>query len=216
MRGAEFDASVLVTKESQHVSFHRVVKARGNEAIDVPITDDDVGDTYVSIAFLKDDRLYRAERRLSVPATRHQLTVTAVADRPIVRPGEPGMFTLHVADADGAPVRAQLSVGLVDEAVYGVRPDTTPDPLRFFYRREYNSVSTQFSRDYSFVGYSGTEQLLLAARRRRPMTLADFKADRPDRPRVRKDFPDTRLLDRRRDDRRGRQRAGARSTIPTR
>jgi uncharacterized protein YfaS (alpha-2-macroglobulin family) len=95
-----------------------------------------------------------------------------------------------VDDAAGRPVRAQLSLGLVDEAVYGVRPDTTPDPLRFFYRREYSAVSTSFSRDYPFVGYSGTEQLQLA-RRRRPFTLADFKADRPDRPRIRKDFPDT-------------------------
>jgi uncharacterized protein YfaS (alpha-2-macroglobulin family) len=192
IRGAEFEAPVLVTKEVRHVSFHQVAKTRANESISVPITDEDLGDTYVSIAFLKDDRLYRAERRLRVPATRHQLTVTAVADKAIVRPGELGLFTLRVADASGAPVRAQLSVGLVDEAIYGVRPDDTPSPLRFFYRREYSFVGTSFSRDYPFVGYSGTEQLLLAhTHRRGPITLAEFKADRPDRPRVRKDFPDT-------------------------
>jgi uncharacterized protein YfaS (alpha-2-macroglobulin family) len=190
VRGAEFEAPVLVTKENQHISYHQVIRTRSNEPIAVPIGGEDIGDTYVSIVFLKDDRLFRAERRLTVPATERQLTITAETDRPIVRPGEPGTFTLKVADASGAPVRAQLSVGLVDEAIYGVRPDSTPDPLRFFYRREYNMVSTAFSREYPFVGYSGTEQLLLA-RRRRPMSLADFKADRPDRPRVRKDFPDT-------------------------
>lgn len=190
VQGESFEASVLITKESQHISYHRVVQATSGGTIDVPVTDDDIGDTYVSIAFLKDDRLYRAERRLSVPAASRRLTLTAEADRPIVRPGEPGTFSLHVVDANGAPVRAQLSVGLVDEALYGVRPDDTPDPLRFFYRREFNEVSTSFSRFYPFVGYSGTEQLILASRRR-PMSLADFKADRPDRPRVRKDFPDT-------------------------
>lgn len=191
VRGAEFDTSVLVTKEHQRVSYHQVLHARANEAFDVPITDDDVGDVYVSLAFLKDDRLYRAERRLTVPATKQRLTITATTDRPVARPGQPGVFALHVADAGGQPVHAQLSVGLVDEAVYGVRPDNTPDPLRAFYRREYNVVSTELSRNYVFVGHSGTEQLLLARHRRRPMTLADFKADRPDRPRVRKDFPDT-------------------------
>ena len=56
-------------------------------------------------------------------------------------------------------------------------PIDTPDPLRFFYRREYSRVGTQFSRDYSFVGYSGSQQLQLA-RRRRPFSLADFKAER--------------------------------------
>lgn len=190
VQGEAFEAQVLVTKESQHISYHQVVRASSGGAIEVPIGAEDVGDTYVSIAFLKDDRLFRAERRLSVPATSKQLTVVAETDRPVVHPGEPATFTLHATDASGAPVRAQLSVGLVDEALYGVRPDTTPDPLRFFYRREYNEVSTSFSRDYPFVGYSGTEQLLLT-QRRRPMNFAQFKADRPDRPRVRKDFPDT-------------------------
>jgi len=190
IKGAEFAANVLITKEHQRVAYHRVVATKSNEAVDVPIVADDVGDTYVSVAFVKDDRMYRAEHRLSVPATRHQLTVTATADRPVVRPGQPGTYLLHVVNADGTPVRAQVSVGVVDEAVYGVRRDSTPDPLRFFHRREYAMVSTDFSRDYPFVGYSGTDQLLLA-RRHRPFTLADFKADRPDRPRVRKDFPDT-------------------------
>lgn len=190
VQGEAFEAQVLVTKENQHISWHQVVRANSGAAIDVPISADDVGDTYVSIAYLKDDRLFRAERRLSVPATTRQLTVVADTDRPVVKPGEPATFTLHATDASGAPVRAQLSVGLVDEALYGVRPDTTPDPLRFFYRREYNEVSTSFSREYPFVGYSGTEQLQLT-QRRRPMTFAQFKADRPDRPRVRKDFPDT-------------------------
>ncbi|MEQ1911050.1 MAG: MG2 domain-containing protein, partial [Vicinamibacterales bacterium] len=190
VQGDAFEASVLVTKENQHISYHRVTRASSGSAIEVPVTDDDIGDTYISIAFLKDDRLFRAERRLTVPAVLRQLTITAETDRPIVKPGEPGTFTLHVADSSGAPLKAQLSVGLVDEALYGVRPDDTPDPLRFFYRREFNEVSTSFSRMYPFVGYSGTEQLLLT-QRRRPFSFADFKADRPDRPRVRKDFPDT-------------------------
>ncbi|MGE3958739.1 MAG: alpha-2-macroglobulin [Vicinamibacterales bacterium] len=190
VQGEAFDAPVLVTKENQRISWHQVVRTSSGAAIEVPVSDDDIGDTYVSIAFLKDDRLFRAERRLSVPALARQLTIMADTDRPVARPGQPATFTLRATDAGGAPVRAQLSVGLVDEALYGVRPDSTPDPLRFFYRREYNEVSTSFSRDYPFVGYSGTDQLILT-QRRRPMTFAQFKADRPDRPRVRKDFPDT-------------------------
>ena len=85
---------------------------------------------------------------------------------------------------------AQVSVGVIDEAVYGVKPDDTPDPVSFFYRRNYADVSTSYSRNYAFTGYSGTQQLKLAQQRRRPMSLADFKAERPERPKVRKDFPD--------------------------
>lgn len=189
IRGAEFEAPVLITKESQHVSYHRVARARANEALEVPIDDNDVGDTYINIAFLKDDRLFRAEKRVSVPASSRQLQVTIAADQPVSRPRQPGTFTITAMDLSGRPVRAQLSVAVIDEAVYGVKRDETPDPLRFFYRREYSRVGTSTSREYSFIGYSGTQQLLLAARRR-PFTLADFKGDRPTQPQVRKEFPD--------------------------
>ena len=76
-------------------------------------------------------------------------------------------------------MRAQVSLGVIDEAVYGVRQDSTPDPLRFFYRREYSRVTTDFSRDYSFVGYSGTQQLLLAQRHRPTSRSQTSRSDRP-------------------------------------
>ena len=95
-----------------------------------------------------------------------------------------------MTDQAGQPVRAQVSLAVIDEAVYGVKADDTPDPLRFFYRREYTRVGTTFSREYYFTGYSGRERLQLARRKRRPFTLADFKGDKPVQPQVRKDFPD--------------------------
>ena len=189
VRGARFDVPILLTKEADSVTYHRLVRYKPGDVIEVPIADADCGDTYVNVAFLKDDRFYRAEQRLRVPATPRELKVSIAAEAAVSRPGQTGRFTLLVRDAHDRPVQAQLSVGVVDEALYGVKPDGTPDPLRFFYRHEYSRVGTEFSRGYSFVGWSGTHQLLLA-QRRRPMTLADFKADRPSRPEVRKNFPD--------------------------
>ena len=58
----------------------------------------------------------------------------------------PGLFTVRTLDAAGSPVQAQVALGVVDEAVYGVRKDTTADPLRVFYRTEYSRVSTDYSR----------------------------------------------------------------------
>ncbi len=189
VRGGQVAAPVLVTKEGQIVSYHQVVRVKPDEAIEVPIVDDDLGDIYVNILFLKDDRLYRAEKRLKVPASSRQLQVTVTAAQAVSRPRQPGQFTLTVTDDAGVPVRAQVAIGVIDEAVYGVKPDSTPDPLRFFYRRDYSRVWTEFSRGYSFVGYAGTQQILLT-QRRRPFTLADFKGERQVKPQVRKDFPD--------------------------
>ncbi len=189
VQGAQFDADVLVTKEAQDVGWHKVVHARSNETIEVPVTDDDIGDTWVNIAFLSKDRLYRAERRVKVPAVSRQLQVSLTAEQAVSKPREPGRFLLKVTDAAGAPVRGSFSLAVVDEAVYGVKPDDTPDPLRFFYQRGYSRVGTEFSREYSFVGYSGNQTLLLAMKHR-PYSLADFKADKPAQPQVRKEFPD--------------------------
>jgi uncharacterized protein YfaS (alpha-2-macroglobulin family) len=189
VRGGEIAAPLLVTKEARDITYYRVLRVGGDNAFDVPVEEQDIGDTYVNILFLKNDRLYRAEKRLKVPASSRQLQVSVTADQEVSRPRQPGRFTLVVTDGAGNPVKAQLSVGVIDDAVYGVSPDDTPDPLRFFYRLNYSRVSTSFSRSYFFSGYAGTGQLLLTARRR-PMTLADFKADRQARPQVRKEFPD--------------------------
>jgi uncharacterized protein YfaS (alpha-2-macroglobulin family) len=190
VRGEPVSGPILVTKEGQHVTWHRLMRPGATDAIEVPIEAGDVGDIYVNIAFLRDGRLNRAERRLSIPARERALQITLTPDRPTARPRDPGIFTLQVQDAGGAPVRAQVSLGVIDEAVYAIRSDDTPDPVRFFHRREYSRVGTSFSRDFYFMGYSGTERLQLAARRRRPFTLADFKGDKQVQPQVRKEFPD--------------------------
>ncbi len=190
VRGETITGPVLVTKEGQHVSWFRLLRPTASESIEVPIDEGDVGDVFVSIAFLRDGRLSRAERRLGVPATSRTLKVSVTADRAVSKPREPGAFSVLVTDRAGQPVRAQVSLAVIDEAVYGVKADDTPDPIRFFYRREYSRVNTTFSREYYFTGYSGRDRLQLARRGRRPFTLADFKGDKEVQPEVRKDFPD--------------------------
>jgi len=190
LRGDTVIGAVLATKEGQHVAWHRVLRLTASDAIEIPITEGDVGDVYANLVYMRDGRLYRAERRLSVPAAAQTLQIAITAEQAVSRPQEPGRFTVQVTDHTGAPVRAQVSLAVIDEAVFGVRPDSTPDPVRYFYRRDYSRVSTSFSREYFFTGFSGVERLQLTARRRRPMTLADFKGDRPSQPTVRKEFPD--------------------------
>ncbi len=189
VRGAAPVTPVLVTKEARTLTWFDLRQPAGDGVYDVPVTATDVGDTWVNLLYVKDDRVYYAEKKLRVPATTRAVTVEVTPDRAVYRPGQPGTFTLRTLDATGAAVQAQVALGVVDEAVYGVRSDTTPDPLRVFYRTEYSRVATDYSRQYYFTGYSGTRRLQLA-QRRRPLSLADFKGDTPERPQVRKRFPD--------------------------
>jgi uncharacterized protein YfaS (alpha-2-macroglobulin family) len=192
VRGADGDATMLVTKEAQTIAWYQVMRVRAGQPVEVPITEADIGDTWINIAFIKNDRLYRAEKRVRVPETSRGINISITTDQKVAKPREPGVFTIQTTDPNGAPVRAQVSLSVVDEAVYAVKTDDTPDPVRFFYRREYSRVGTSFSREYAFVGYSGAQALELAKRAtgRRPFTLADFKSGQAERPHVRKEFPD--------------------------
>jgi alpha-2-macroglobulin len=190
VRGETITGAVLVTKEGQHVSWYRLMRPGAADAIAVPIDAGDVGDIYVHVTYLRDGRLHQAERRLAVPPVERTLSIALTADQAVSRPQQPGTFRVRVTDAAGDPVRAQVSLAVIDEAVYGVKADETPDPVRVFHRREYSRVGTSFSRYYYFIGYSGREELQLARRGRRPFSLADFKGDPPAQPQVRQDFPD--------------------------
>lgn len=190
VRGETVIGPVLVTKEGQHVSWFRVLRPAASESIQVPIDEGDVGDVFVNTVYMREGRLYRAERRIGVAAAAKTLTVTVTAQQAVSRPRDPGVFEVAVVDHAGQPVRAQVSLAVIDEAVYGVKPDDTPDPIRFFYRREYSRVATTFSSSYYFIGYSGRDRLQLTSRTRRPFSLADFKGDQPAQAQVRKEFPD--------------------------
>ncbi|HYE85916.1 MAG TPA: MG2 domain-containing protein [Vicinamibacterales bacterium] len=190
VRGETIIGPVLVTKEGQHVSWFRVLRPTPSDSLQVPIDEGDVGDVFVNIVYLREGRLHRAERRIGVAAEARTLQVSVIAQQEVSRPRDPGIFEVAVVDHLGQPVRAQVSLAVIDEAVYGVKPDDTPDPVRFFYRREYSRVATTFSSSYYFTGYSGRERLQLTSRKRRPFTLADFKGDQPTQAQVRKEFPD--------------------------
>ena len=145
----------------------------------------------MSIAYLREGRLYRAERRLGVPAASKTLQVAVTADQAVSRPREPGVFNVMVTDQAGQPVRAQVSLAVIDEAVYGVKPDETPDPMRFFYRREYTRVATTFST--RVLLHRLLRPRSAAARRAAPAGRSRWPTSRatsPSQAQVRKDFPD--------------------------
>src|SRR5690606_96168 len=150
---------VLLTKEARTLTWHAVRAADADGTFEVPITDADVGDTWVHLLYLEDDKVYYAERHLRVPPVTRAVQIQVEADRAVYKPGQPGVFSIRTLDASGQPVAAQVTLGVVDEAVYGVKPDTTPDGLRVFYRTEYSRVTTDYSRQYYFVGYAGSQRL---------------------------------------------------------
>ncbi len=186
-------ARVLVSVEGAALSQMRMVEANGpSVTVDVPITAESSPDIFVSASFFFDNEFYNGTKMVKVPPNDRKLSVEIKSSKPQYTPGEGAQFTVDAKDAAGKPVSAQLSLGVVDEAIYGIKPDKTPDALQIFYGTQYNTVQTDSSLSYYFHGEAGKRRMELAALRPH-RSFAAIKPDRLVMPKVRKAFPDTTL-----------------------
>jgi uncharacterized protein YfaS (alpha-2-macroglobulin family) len=183
---------VLVTVEGRDLRRHQLIRSVGATAeFDYTVTEDDQPGFFVSAQFLRNGELYQSQKRVSVPPEDHKMEIKVATDKPQYLPGQTANYTLHAATPDGTPLaNADLSLGVVDEAIYAIRKDATPDIINFFYGREYDAVNTQNSLNFYFNGEAGTRRMRLAEMRG-ASKLAQLKPEQLVKPKVRKIFPDT-------------------------
>jgi uncharacterized protein YfaS (alpha-2-macroglobulin family) len=183
---------VWVTVESRDVRSQKLLRSQGPTALfEYTISADDEPDVFVTAQFLRGGDIFESQKRIKIPPDDHKLCITLSTDKPQYLPGQTATYNVTVTSADGKPVpQADLSLGVVDEAIYAIRRDETLDPLKFFYGRDWDDVFTANSLSFYFTGEAGTRRMRLAALRR-PSQLAQLKPDRLVQPKIRKAFPDT-------------------------
>jgi uncharacterized protein YfaS (alpha-2-macroglobulin family) len=81
------------------------------------------------------------------------LNVAIEARRPEAQPLGPQTLDLTVTDHRGRGVTAQVSIGVVDKAVYAVQGEFRPRALDFFYPLVRDNVSTFTSAEFQGYGY---------------------------------------------------------------
>jgi hypothetical protein len=185
----------VVTAEGDSVQSRRLIQATGESvAFDVPITQQAQPNLVVTAVIVHDDQLMTAQKSLSVPLTERTLKITATANKSQYLPGEKGSYDVFAVDSTGKPVEADLSFGVVDEALYSVRPDATWDIVASFYPKRYVYLEPQTSFEFFFSGEAGTKSPLLAdlAKGLFHPRMAQVKPGSDlVVPKVRKAFPDT-------------------------
>jgi uncharacterized protein YfaS (alpha-2-macroglobulin family) len=182
---------VLVTTEGRTIGSYRVAKLDGvSMTVSIPIGPESVPNVFVNAVFIKDGKQYEGAKSLNVPPVDQQLTIEIQPSKPQFKPGEPAVFTVSTRDAAGRPVAAEVSLGIVDEALYAVKPESARDIVKAFYGRTYNHVNMSSSLHYYFNGASGKRQMRLTTIRP-PTALGQLKPERLAEARIRKAFPDT-------------------------
>ena len=186
-----FHALVLVEGES--LLNHQTMHSTGSTlAFDLPITAEAMPNLTVTVLFLKDGTLYQAAKIIKVPPAQQRLQVEIQPAKEVFQPQQSVAYDILTQDAAGKPVSADVSVGVVDEAIYSLYPDVSGDMLRVLYPQRSIEASVDSSLDYYFSGEAGDKSPMLAIRqtRYRPQ-LAQVKPGNEAKPRVRKAFPDT-------------------------
>jgi len=183
----------LVIAQGYTVQKREVMRSDGKTiSFDLPITADSQPNVTVDAIFLKDNTLYQATKTLKVPPVQQQLQVAITPAKDVFQPQQTVTYDVAVSDFAGKPVSADLSFGVVDEAIYSLYPDSSGDIVQSLYPQREVESQVDSSLDYYFSGEAGTKSPLLAQRnaRYRPQ-LAQVKPGNEAKPRVRKAFPDT-------------------------
>jgi hypothetical protein len=152
----------LVTHERADVVFKQVMKITSNsQTIDVPITDGSLPNEFVSVLLVKGDSTAAGlpdpgndpdERNvaafklgyttLQVDTSGKKLDIQVSSDKPKYHPGDEVDLKVKTANAAGTPVKAEVSVSVVDESVLSLTDNVTADLLTEFYRKRFLGVET--------------------------------------------------------------------------
>jgi alpha-2-macroglobulin len=186
-------AHLLVTTELSEVLSARQIDVPGRSiVIDVPIEKKYAPNVYLDVSFVKNNDMYNENQIIGVPARDKMLKLDIVPNKSEFKPRDVASYTIMARNDDGSPAaNTEVSLGIVDEAIYSIAPETAGNIKREFYGRRYSEVQTSLAIHYTFTGYGGEKPAALA-KNKSAYQLADFKNDSSyAETTVRKEFKDT-------------------------
>ena len=141
------EATALITLEGSELYSYDLVDIKSNSQLyELPIKDLYVPNAYLSVIIVgKDKDYYHETRMIKVSPSGNFLNIDIKPNKKRYKPQEKVVYNIKVTDSKGNPVKAELSLGVVDESIYAIRNDFTPDIKKFFYNKRANMVQTAYS-----------------------------------------------------------------------
>ncbi len=159
---SDFGGPALLTVERGTVRREMMVELTPPlTQVDLPIIETDAPNIFVNInayrenpayeyqennySSLPEARLFRGEIELAVSAEAKRLNVEIVPDQETYAPGQDASFTVKVTNSQGTPVSAELSMALVDDAIFALSEELAPPIFDGFYFHRENGVQNFYS-----------------------------------------------------------------------
>jgi uncharacterized protein YfaS (alpha-2-macroglobulin family) len=152
---------VLLTLQGDRIFWHRVVKLSGRvNVVEFKFPAAAAPGAHLAAGTSQGRQWSQDTTYLKAVAPAQKLNIAITTDKSEYRPGTTAKYSVLVKDGTGKPQRADVSLGLVDKAIYGLANDETPDPVEFFYGSRENLVSTswEFPGEVQGGSYQRIEQ----------------------------------------------------------
>ncbi len=147
---------VLISREGSALYGYQVERLSSTSAIvRVKIEDRLAPMFYMNASAIAGEQFYNGSTRVAVEPEGKVIRLEVKTDRPEYKPGEKGKVTVRAIGGDGEPVPGtDIAIGVVDEALYAIRPDATQDIQKAFYGPRGNDVMTNTSLNFSFYAHA--------------------------------------------------------------
>ncbi|NUM34574.1 MAG: hypothetical protein HUU50_08525 [Candidatus Brocadiae bacterium] len=145
---------VLLTLENNRIQKYQLIQLDGSSfSLEESISDSCEPFVNVTATMLEQEGMVIKSVKVTVPPLRSFLKIGIARNKPQYTPGENATYTIKIADWKDNPVQAEFSFGLVDEAIYAIRTDNTPDIRQAFYGNSFGNVQTSSSFQFYSQGY---------------------------------------------------------------
>ncbi len=149
------DSSALFTLERESIFDYKIKKLSGNSTfVEIPITSKMSPNFFFSVIMFANNEVYQHSVKIKVPPKENVLNIKIVPDNSVYSPRSEANVDIFVSDSKGKGVEADLSIAVVNEGLYSLFPEISPDPRIFFYSYRWNRVLTYNSTELRFYGYS--------------------------------------------------------------
>jgi len=182
------NSHLIATIEADRVYKIKNIEFKGNTAlIRFKVKKQFIPNAYLSVCGIYDGEFFRETVEMKVSRSAELLTVEVKPDKERYEPGEAGRFEIAVRDVKGRPVKADISVAVVDEALHALAADIAPAIENYFWGEKTNQVSTSSSIYFSFWGYE-RDYYRLSQAAKDSVVLAAYKGR--EEPKIREKFKD--------------------------
>jgi uncharacterized protein YfaS (alpha-2-macroglobulin family) len=182
------NAHIIASLEADNLYDVDIIELKGNTAmLRFKVRGEFLPNVYLSVCGMYEGEFFEHKEKITVSREAMMLTIEVTPDKQRYEPGERARLSLLVKDAKGKPVKADVAVAVVDEALYSLASEIAPAVQDYFYGERYDQVSTSSSVYYSFYGYERQHERLSQATAD-SVVLAAYKGR--DEPKVRQRFED--------------------------